>query len=190
LRKVGCLFLFLLLVFASSVSAHTGLKEANPDEGKIVTDGLKEIVLTFDTEVENGSAFALFHESGEEVALHTFRNEGAKLIGVVEEPLEDGEYTIKWSIVGEDGHFVSGEYSFTVDVAEKAEEEPEPPGGTEGEEEQNLKSEAPEETEADSSDDTAEADQEGTSLLETILRGVLLFAALAVVIWLVRRERR
>ena len=61
------LFLFtfiLFLAFANSALAHTGLESYTPQNGDIVNEELKQITLTFEGKVEQGSTFELQNSTG------------------------------------------------------------------------------------------------------------------------------
>ena len=56
-----CMF-FLL---PSIISAHTHLANSNPAEGQVVVDELKEIILTFDGNIEKLSSMKVFKDGTE-----------------------------------------------------------------------------------------------------------------------------
>ena len=108
------------LVGTGSLYAHTTLSSANPEPDSTVTEELQEIVLTFNTDVDATSTFTLLLD-GAEQAFGSVEVEGQYVRGVVEQPLPNGDYTVAWRIVGEDGHSIQSEYAFTL-----AAPEPEP----------------------------------------------------------------
>ena len=104
-----CMF-FLL---PSIISAHTHLANSNPAEGQVVVDELKEIILTFDGNIEKLSSMKVFKE-GTELAPLQIQIEAERMVGILAEPLANGAYIIQWNIAGVDGHPISGEINFTV----------------------------------------------------------------------------
>lgn len=104
----------LVIVLPASAWAHTGLKTSNPADGDVVTASLAQLELTFNTVIEPLSALTVTNEGGEEipVRIETGNNE---MKGVFEQPLENGTYTVKWRIIGEDSHNVDGSYTFKVE---------------------------------------------------------------------------
>src|SRR5690606_31488430 len=38
------------------------------------------------------------------------------LTGVLSTPLGNGDYTVDWSIIGEDGHLIEDSFSFSIDI--------------------------------------------------------------------------
>lgn len=116
------------LIGTGSLYAHTTLTSADPEPDTTVTEELNEIVLTFNTDVETSSTFTLLLD-GVEQELGPIEVEGQFVRGVVDTPLANGEYTVAWRIVGEDGHPIQSEYAFTLaapepEPAEEPAEEP------------------------------------------------------------------
>jgi len=126
LKKSLYILFLLTLTFASSVSAHTYLESSSPSDGETVTEDRQEIVLKFETPIEKSSSFTLLSEGGEELPVQDIQVNGDTLSGKAAEPLGNGNYTVKWSIIGEDGHLINGEYVFTVAKESAAEENAEP----------------------------------------------------------------
>lgn len=117
---------FILLVAVVAVSlallptlalAHTELAASDPADGSTVADAPDEVVLTFAAEVDEGASFTVFDPDGEEVGSGGLDLEVADrnvLRGQIE-VIATGEYTVAWSVVGDDGHEVEGEVTFTYD---------------------------------------------------------------------------
>lgn len=175
--KKTVLFLFsLLFLFSSSVSAHTGLESSSPEDGATITEPLQDIVLTFETVIENGSSFTLSSESGD-VAVENLAVTDNVLSGTAAAPLENGAYTVDWRIIGEDGHLIEGTFGFTVSVEQAPEaEEPDPV------------QESPESAE----DAPADIQEESTSTAGSmpIVLGLIVAAALIAAIILIRKGKK
>lgn len=95
--------------------AHTELASSDPADGSTVSDAPGEVVLTFEGEVGDGSTFVVLDPSGAEVGSGGLDLEVADR-NVLRGQLEvtaAGEYTVSWSVVGEDEHPVEGEVVFT-----------------------------------------------------------------------------
>jgi copper resistance protein C len=113
------LFLFtfiFFLTFVNSALAHTGLESSSPQNGDIIKEELKQITLTFETKVEQGSTFQLQNSIGETIPVETISLSENQLVGNFSSPLENGEYRVNWNIIGADGHPIEGEFSFAVDL--------------------------------------------------------------------------
>ncbi|UII56141.1 copper resistance protein CopC [Cytobacillus spongiae] len=115
---VLCLFLFGL---ANTAFAHTGLESSNPNDGDVLTEPVKEMTFTFETKIEQGSTFELVDPSGVKVPIGDIALNDNQMKGSVQRALDNGEYTVQWSIIGADGHLIDGTFSFVVDI-EEAEE--------------------------------------------------------------------
>lgn len=118
--------LFLLgLIFMLSTgvsSAHTNLQESNPADGETITKELNELVLVFETKIESLSTFTLLLNNETEIETEITVDQDT-MTGTLSEPLANGEYTVNWDIIGADGHQITGDFSFTVDVQEAEQNE-------------------------------------------------------------------
>jgi copper resistance protein C len=118
MRRIAPLLLAGSLALLPTLAlAHTELTASDPADGSTVTDPPTEVVLTFAGEVDDGASFTVVDPSGEEVGTGSLDLEVADR-NVLRGQLEvaaSGEYTVVWSVVGDDGHEVEGEVTFTYD---------------------------------------------------------------------------
>ncbi|GGG83833.1 copper resistance CopC family protein [Paenibacillus radicis (ex Gao et al. 2016)] len=110
----------LLILFPSAAMAHSKMDSAVPGDGETVNVSPSEITMTFNTKIEKLSKFKLLNEAAEEVKTGKSVVDGNTMSGDLPEKLANGSYTVKWTIMGADGHTISGDYSFTVDAPEEA----------------------------------------------------------------------
>jgi copper resistance protein C len=118
------ILLFLLILFILPVTpafAHTGLHDSVPKQGEVVTEPLSQIVLTFESKIEQGSSFELTTAAGATIKPEQVTVENTLLKGSIQ-PLENGEYTLVWKVIGADGHPIDGKYSFSVNVPATSDE--------------------------------------------------------------------
>jgi methionine-rich copper-binding protein CopC len=97
--------------------AHTELASSDPADGSTLADPPDEVMLTFEGEVGDGSTFVVLDPSGAEVGSGGLDLEVADR-NVLRGQLEvaaAGEYTVSWSVVGEDEHPVEGTLTFTYE---------------------------------------------------------------------------
>lgn len=120
MKKVLITTLFLFFVFAQTTFAHTDIKMTTPSDGQIIEGNVNELTLVFETPIESKSIVTLTDENGEEIPLSISVNNDT-MIAKIETPLENGTYEVKWNIIGEDGHPMSGSYLFMVNNTEPAE---------------------------------------------------------------------
>lgn len=162
MKRILLLCLALLLLAPGAAFAHSKLETAEPGVNATIGESPDTIEMTFDTFIEKISNFRLFNELDEQVELGETIVDGSLMMADVPNALANGQYTVKWTIVGADGHPVSGEYSFTVDAPELEETAPPADGGTEGgtvdgETPADTPGETPEETPDDASPEATEA---------------------------------
>ncbi|MGE6415292.1 copper resistance CopC family protein [Planococcus kocurii] len=155
MKKVVLFLLFFLSLTSSAVFAHTALESANPAEGDVVTEELQEMVLEFNTDLEQGSSFTVEDERGQEVPIGVEIG-GQSMTGTLGAAIANGTYTVNWEIIGADGHPIEGTYTFTQEVSKDSvpsegteeavpsEDESADQGGTEEPQNENLA--APQET--------------------------------------------
>jgi copper resistance protein C len=113
------LFACLLVLLPTTALAHTALKSSTPSDKETVTKPLTEIVLEFNTPIENLSTFTLLDKKGQKVKVDHIAVEDKVLKGTFKKPLPNGEYTVNWKIVGEDGHIIERSFTFTVNAPEE-----------------------------------------------------------------------
>lgn len=120
MKKLLFLLISMLVMIPTIASAHTELTSSNPAANQIVKEDLKEIVLTYEGKIESLSTMTLVKD-GQKGPLVSVTPKENQLLGTLSTPLENGSYTIKWSIAGEDGHPITGEIPFTVQKEVKEE---------------------------------------------------------------------
>lgn len=171
-----------LLAVAAPASAHDELVSTTPALDEQLTAAPEQVVLTFsnnllELEGNSGTAMTVVDESGSDWV------EGAPVVSVdtVTVPLKsgmpNGSYTVTWKVVSSDGHPTSGEYAFSLAVAEVA---PSPTATT------------PAETAQPSSTPDAQAPVESDAAPWPLLigLGVVLLVAIIIVIVISARKRR
>lgn len=103
-----------ILSFAGPASAHTDLSTTNPEDGSEVTEAIDSISLTYSGQIEEGSSFEIMDADGTVVSVNEFTVTDGVLTGNLTAPLENGEYTVNWNSISEDGHPLEGTFGFTV----------------------------------------------------------------------------
>ncbi|ACT02982.1 copper resistance CopC family protein [Paenibacillus sp. JDR-2] len=118
MKRILFICLAALFLLPGIAMAHSKITVSTPAKEETVTVSPAEITMTFNTNIEKLSQFKLLDESGNQVQTGDITVSKATMSGSVTEPLKNGAYTVKWTIIGADGHAVDGEYAFTVDAAE------------------------------------------------------------------------
>ncbi|WP_026564124.1 copper resistance CopC family protein [Bacillus sp. UNC41MFS5] len=181
MKKLLFLLVGMLVMLPSIASAHTELTTSNPTSGQVVKEDLKEIVLTYEGKIESLSTMTLVKD-GKEIPLVSVTPNDNQLIGTVSTALENGTYSVQWSIAGEDGHPISGEIPFTVQkvVKEEPKVETKQPV-TPKKEEPKKENSNQEKTKNDSTD--------STSNMKNIIISVVVLILVIGVFLLFRRKR-
>lgn len=122
MKKIIGLLLACFLAVPTVSFAHTHVQTTVPENGATVTAPLKEIKLTFETHIEKISTVTVTKD-GQKISLASQKVEGHDLIASLDQPLENGSYTVDWEIVGEDGHVMKDSIAFKVNVKDEAKEE-------------------------------------------------------------------
>jgi methionine-rich copper-binding protein CopC len=115
---------FLLILLPTTAFAHSGLKSSTPNDKEMITKPLNEIVMEFNTNIEKLSTFTLLDKQGQKVNVDSIAVEGKKLKGTFNHTLPNGDYSVNWKIVGEDGHVIERGFTFTVKIPEVVKETP------------------------------------------------------------------
>ncbi|BAK16406.1 uncharacterized protein, homolog of Cu resistance protein CopC [Solibacillus silvestris StLB046] len=113
----------IFLLFVPGVYAHTHLESTNPAEGETVTENIQIIDLAYGGKIEEGSTFKVIASDGKEMAIHSISiNEGV-LSGIMLDPLPNDTYTVEWDSISEDGHPLTGSFTFKVNAPKTNKEE-------------------------------------------------------------------
>ncbi|MEA3321496.1 MAG: copper resistance protein CopC [Bacillota bacterium] len=113
MKKAIILTIILTIFSFNQVSAHTSLESSDPVQGDTVGNELEEVMLNFETKVEENSTLIVLDPKEQEVPVEV-EISGQQMKGILSRPLEDGDYQVLWKIIGADGHPIEGEITFTV----------------------------------------------------------------------------
>jgi copper transport protein len=114
----------LVVLFAASVVAaacatqalaHANLVSTSPKDGAVVASAPTEVRVRFDDPVTVGSGNAVVAEDRSSVLAGSPRVErGGRELVLPLESLRNGDYSVRWGIVSDDGHLESGLLAFRV----------------------------------------------------------------------------
>lgn len=129
LRKILALALLVVLGAPGSAAlAHDTLVDISPKAGEVIESSKFQVLLTF-----NNPPLLI---SGESNALVATRLAGTNqwlehpvslsenVLTADVELLVSGEYELSWQVISSDGHPISGESNFVLNIANSTEEEP------------------------------------------------------------------
>jgi copper resistance protein C len=103
-----------ILLIPNSVLAHSGLKNSVPEANSTLTDDTKEIMLTFEGNIEETSSMEIRDESGKEFEWESISIKGETITGELLSPLPKGKVFVTYNVIGVDGHPIKGDFSFVV----------------------------------------------------------------------------
>ena len=121
LKPLFVAFVASFLVFVPDAFAHTYLDSTKPTDGATITQDLQTITLTYSGQIEEGSTFSVHTSAGSEVPLDSIKVQDGVLSGTFASPLPNDTYKVEWNSISQDGHPLSGSFSFTVDRPTAAE---------------------------------------------------------------------
>ncbi|PWK15893.1 copper resistance CopC/CopD family protein [Tumebacillus permanentifrigoris] len=124
MRKICIhLLVFVLFLFSfgtSSAYAHANLTKTTPSNGSLLTTTPESVALEFSEPLEPDLiGLKLYDWTGAERAIdnpHLAPGKPNEMIAPLPQ-LDDGTYTVAWSVISEDGHPVNGSYSFSIGTA-------------------------------------------------------------------------
>lgn len=109
--------LFLALLSPMTVTAHAILVRSSPAKDETVTQAPKQIDLWFNDAVRSEyKALAVIDSSGKRVDNHDVEQsltDGSNIHATLQN-LAPGTYTVRYRVVSEDTHIVTGKFEFTL----------------------------------------------------------------------------
>lgn len=187
-RMLVLLFTFMLLL-PNMAMAHSKLQSSSPAADSTLDAVPEQIEMIFNTEIESLSNFKLFNAAGEQFETGKAAVSGDTMTGALPPDLENGVYTVKWTIIGADSHSVEGEFSFTVNApaaAPSPEASPTPENAEATATPESTPSVEPEQ--ANDSNMVEEESGNGTNLTPIFIIGGIIIV-IAILIPLLRRRK-
>ena len=187
LKKLSLITSIFLFTFVGNAFAHTGLESSSPQNGEVIDTELKEITLTFEGKIEQSSTFTLESSTGESIPVDDIAVEDNILSGTLSTPLENGDYSVNWNIIGADGHLINGEVPFSVKM-------PASENTTEVEQTDTEKTEVEEvETPSPSTNETAvteeEPEQNASSYVVPTIIVILILIVVGSIFMMMKRKK-
>ncbi|WP_185746041.1 copper resistance CopC family protein [Oryzihumus leptocrescens] len=105
------------LALAPSASAHATLLKVSPADGATLTTAPRQVDLTFDEPVSSRFATVVITgPSGEDATAGPATVNGAHVAAALAGGLASGEYRVAFRVVSDDGHPVTGQSRFTLNL--------------------------------------------------------------------------
>jgi copper transport protein len=114
-KRVVVLFALVALVAPGAAAAHATFVRSEPENGAVVARAPSVVRVTFDDSIRLATGNeAVANESRGDVLRGRPRIEGHDLVLGLRRDLADGDYSVRWSIVSQDGHREQGVLAFAV----------------------------------------------------------------------------
>lgn len=113
--KIFKMLAILTLALLSNIaSAHSGLKDSTPENGAMLNELPKNLMLEFTMQVKL-VRLQLTEQSGEPIELINKPSKNfATTFNIALPMLDSGSYTVTWIAMGKDAHKMKGNFTFTV----------------------------------------------------------------------------
>ena len=115
-RLIATTFIALIssFAFATSSTAHTDVVSTSPADGAVIDVTPADVSITFsEPPIQEGAAILLADVSGVELPLGEVQFDGAQVKAAAPSDLPAGDYIVTWRVSAQDGHVLTGEFSFT-----------------------------------------------------------------------------
>lgn len=108
-------FVVVVLVLPASALGHANLISTSPANGAVLAQAPATARVVFDDVIEIGPGIKAVRNGGGAILDGKPRIEGKRTLVLPLQPrLANGDYTVRWAIVSDDGHFESGVFAFAV----------------------------------------------------------------------------
>src|SRR5581483_11378111 len=116
-RRSGLVVVLLALALPASAAAHARLVGSKPADGAVVATPPSDVRLLFDDRIRPAGGDLAVDSRGRSVlagAAHRLGGNPRALVIPLRPSLTRGSYTVRWRVVSDDGHLISGVLAFAV----------------------------------------------------------------------------
>ncbi len=114
MKHIKTILITLTIMIAFSATAHVGLEKATPAENTELKKSPQQLELVFSSPVRLIKA-KLMNAEEQSINFSFTPSADANAQYAWELPtLKEGEYMVEWTILGQDGHKMSGSYQFML----------------------------------------------------------------------------
>ena len=107
--------LLLALTAAGPVLGHVALEGSDPADGAVLATPPTVVTLRFTEGLQAGKSSFRIVSDGTDVATAQAQDDGDSFMTLSGVQLEPGDYVIRWTAAGDDGHVERGRLTFTVE---------------------------------------------------------------------------
>ena len=117
--KALLIALLVALLLPAAAAAHATLVRTSPPNGAVVQRAPQAVRVVFDDGVERGPGNEVVKNGGGSVLAGDARVVGSRtLVLPLRRGLADGAYSVRWSIISDDGHLERGVLAFAIGVGQ------------------------------------------------------------------------
>jgi copper transport protein len=102
------------LLLPATALAHARLLSTDPAAGAVLATGPTEVTVTFDDAVRVAPGNQVVRNGGGSVLAAKPTTKGKTLVLPLQAGIGEGDYSVRWSAVSDDGHVIQGVLSFSV----------------------------------------------------------------------------
>ncbi|HET8894981.1 MAG TPA: copper resistance protein CopC [Gaiellaceae bacterium] len=113
-RLVLTLTVFAALAAPAAASAHANVVHTTPATGSVLAHSPAAVRILFDDSVRVGPGVEAIRNGGASILAGRAYVEGRTLVIPLRRGLANGDYSVRWSIISNDGHLESGVIAFAV----------------------------------------------------------------------------
>jgi len=113
-RRLVCLLALVALAAPAGAWAHANLVRTVPADGAVLSTAPSRVVVIFDDAVRVGPGNEAVRNGGGSILDGKPRTHGKTLVLPVRSELANGDYSVRWSIISDDGHLEQGVLAFAV----------------------------------------------------------------------------
>jgi copper transport protein len=114
MRRTLAVACVLAAVFAPLAHAHARLVRSVPADGAAVARSPGEVQLLYDDDVSVGPGNEVVRNGDGSALAGAPRTNGRRLVLPLRAGLAEGDYSVRWSVISNDGHVVQGVLAFAV----------------------------------------------------------------------------
>jgi copper transport protein len=112
--RLTCIVVAAAVIAPAAAFAHANLVETNPPNGAALVHAPARVVVRFDDVVRTAPGNAAVRNGGASVLAARPRTHGRQLVLPLRTGLRNGDYSVRWSAVSDDGHVIQGVLAFSV----------------------------------------------------------------------------
>ena len=99
---------------APAAWAHARIVSTSPRDGAVLASAPSQVTIRFDEPVRVQGGTVVVANSGKRSVVAAKPRTHGSTVGIPLQRLRDGDYTVRWRVLSDDGHIVAGVFAFAV----------------------------------------------------------------------------